>query len=367
MTIAQAIDESGWGQSQLATQDNNLFGIKGAGPAGSDSKPTQEYENGQWVTINAGFRVYDNVAQSIDDHGALLATSGYYTRAMADRNNPDAFANALTGVYATNPELRQRPHPAHAAVQPVPLRRIGQRQVPPQTHQGPDGHASAPAKATAKPDKPTQPSLPGLMPTASASPAPHPRPHARASPSPAPAPTATTYPTPAPTPTGDRRVHADARTEQNRRTAANLHPVRGGSFHTSAYSHANPVHTSRRPHQRLLPRRPGPHPRRRAQHQLRLPRRPGPHPRRRAQDRRPVPRRLGPDPPRLRQHQPRGFRGWERLRRRPQRHSHARSRTQQPRTSGTSRARATRTRGAARVADGRRRVGGGFGNRHGRP
>ena len=31
VTIAQAIDESGWGQSLLATQDNNLFGIKGTG------------------------------------------------------------------------------------------------------------------------------------------------------------------------------------------------------------------------------------------------------------------------------------------------------------------------------------------------
>ena len=29
VTIAQAIDESGWGRSQLAAQDNNLFGIKG--------------------------------------------------------------------------------------------------------------------------------------------------------------------------------------------------------------------------------------------------------------------------------------------------------------------------------------------------
>ena len=35
VTIAQAIDESGWGQSLLASQDNNLFGIKGSGPAGS--------------------------------------------------------------------------------------------------------------------------------------------------------------------------------------------------------------------------------------------------------------------------------------------------------------------------------------------
>ena len=33
VTIAQAIDESGWGQSALAIRDNNLFGIKGTGPA----------------------------------------------------------------------------------------------------------------------------------------------------------------------------------------------------------------------------------------------------------------------------------------------------------------------------------------------
>ena len=50
VTIAQAIDESGWGQSALAIRDNNLFGIKGTGPAGSDVLPTQEFENGQWVT-----------------------------------------------------------------------------------------------------------------------------------------------------------------------------------------------------------------------------------------------------------------------------------------------------------------------------
>jgi flagellum-specific peptidoglycan hydrolase FlgJ len=103
VTIAQAIDESGWGRSQLAAQDNNLFGIKGAGPAGSVVRPTQEYENGQFVTVNAQFRVYRNVAQSITDHGLLLATGSSYRQAMADRRSPDAFANALTGVYATDP------------------------------------------------------------------------------------------------------------------------------------------------------------------------------------------------------------------------------------------------------------------------
>jgi lysozyme len=104
VTIAQAIDESGWGTSQLASNDYNLFGIKGSGPAGSVTLPTQEFENGQWVTIYAQFRVYHNVSESIADHAELLATSGYYTRAMADRAVPDAFANDLTGVYATDPE-----------------------------------------------------------------------------------------------------------------------------------------------------------------------------------------------------------------------------------------------------------------------
>ena len=103
VTIAQAIDESGWGLSELATADHNLFGIKGAGPAGRDMRPTREYENGAWVTRNAPFRVYHNIAESIADHGRLLATGAVYQHAMASRHLPDAFANALTGVYATDP------------------------------------------------------------------------------------------------------------------------------------------------------------------------------------------------------------------------------------------------------------------------
>jgi flagellum-specific peptidoglycan hydrolase FlgJ len=103
VTIAQAIDESAWGQSTLATHDHNLFGIKGTGPAGSDTLPTQEYVNGQWVTVSSSFRVYHNIAESIADHARLLATSGYYTQAMADHLVPDAFANDLTGIYATDP------------------------------------------------------------------------------------------------------------------------------------------------------------------------------------------------------------------------------------------------------------------------
>jgi flagellum-specific peptidoglycan hydrolase FlgJ len=104
VTIAQAIDESGWGQSELATADHNLFGIKGTGPAGTDMQRTQEYQNGTWVTRTAPFRIYHDIAESIADHGQLLATSPAYQHAMADRRVPDAFAADLTGVYATDPD-----------------------------------------------------------------------------------------------------------------------------------------------------------------------------------------------------------------------------------------------------------------------
>ena len=103
VTIAQAIDESGWGQSELAVADHNLFGIKGTGPAGTDMRPTQEYQDGIWVTRTASFRVYHNIAESIADHGRLLASGQAYQHAMADRNVPDAFAADLTGIYATDP------------------------------------------------------------------------------------------------------------------------------------------------------------------------------------------------------------------------------------------------------------------------
>jgi hypothetical protein len=65
--------------------------------------PTREYENGAWITRTASFRVYHNIAESIEDHSRLLATGAAYRHAMASRRLPDAFATALTGVYATDP------------------------------------------------------------------------------------------------------------------------------------------------------------------------------------------------------------------------------------------------------------------------
>ncbi len=342
VTIAQAIDESGWGQSQLATQDNNLFGIKGAGPAGSDSKPTQEYENGQWVTITAGFRVYDNVAQGIDDHGALLATSGYYTRAMADRSNPDAFAKALTGVYATNPsygsdliQLMQQynlyRYDASGPGAGATADASGPGAGATADASGPGAgtkatHATTPAKATAKPDKPTQPSLPGLMPTASASPTTTPGPARSASPSPAPTPTAATYPTPAPTPT---RTAGSTPTPSPSRTAE-PRPIST----SSAAGHSTPEPRRTPTRSAPAPARPRPAPTPTPTRSAPAPARPRPAPT--PTPTRSAPAAAAPAPtPRIP--------GLGSAAPSTSAQQRGTSRTPQPRTSGTARARAART------------------------
>jgi flagellum-specific peptidoglycan hydrolase FlgJ len=167
VTIAQAIDESDWGRSLLAAKDNNLFGIKGTGSAGSVTYQTSEYEGGRWVTIDASFRAYHNFAESIEDHAALLATSGYYTRAMANRDSADAFANALTGVYATDPhygailialmrtyDLYRYDTPAAAPAAAQHASGKSRTKAPAKPRKSAKGAAHAPAAAPAAPASP---------------------------------------------------------------------------------------------------------------------------------------------------------------------------------------------------------------------
>jgi flagellum-specific peptidoglycan hydrolase FlgJ len=189
VTIAQAIDESGWGQSNLAIKDHNLFGIKGTGPAGSDPQPTQEYINGELVTRTTLFRVYHSTAESIYDHGKLLATSGYYLRSMSERHNPNAFAAALTGIYATDPgygaklidimrqyDLYRYDHIPPASTPPAPT-------PPPATPPTATPPSATPPPATPAPPSPSpatstspsaRPSASGSLPPPPTSPAPSP-------------------------------------------------------------------------------------------------------------------------------------------------------------------------------------------------
>ena len=83
VTMAQAILESGWGQSTLAENGNNLFGMKislsGNNWSGSSwdgvnyyAKQTYEYGSRGRYSIKAKFRKYSCAEDSIEDHSAYL-------------------------------------------------------------------------------------------------------------------------------------------------------------------------------------------------------------------------------------------------------------------------------------------------------
>ena len=103
VTLAQWAVESAWGAS-MPPGSNNPFGIKAIGDQPAVDSATREVENGQSINIVAKFRRFDSVVEAFDLHGKLLATASPYASAMQQAKNPDAFADALTGVYATDPE-----------------------------------------------------------------------------------------------------------------------------------------------------------------------------------------------------------------------------------------------------------------------
>lgn len=105
--IAQAILESASGNSQLAqAPNNNLFGIKGTYKGQSVQLPTKEDDgSGSTYSINADFRQYDTVEESLSDYADLLSNSMGDFYAGARKSNTDSFVDAcdfLVGRYATD-------------------------------------------------------------------------------------------------------------------------------------------------------------------------------------------------------------------------------------------------------------------------
>ena len=109
--IAQALLESGNGGSMLSQAPYyNLFGVKGY----SDSNPvylaTQEYLDGQWVTMNEPFQTYNSYWESIQEHANVLKSTSFASGTAhysgAWKSNTSSYQDAtayLTGRYATDP------------------------------------------------------------------------------------------------------------------------------------------------------------------------------------------------------------------------------------------------------------------------
>ena len=114
--IAQAILESGSGQSQLSQEPfYNLFGIKGLYEGNGVSFPTQEDDgNGNLYTIRSTFRQYDSIESSLKDYAKLLKEGlahnpNFYKGAW--KSETETYEDAteyLTGRYASDTQYNEK-------------------------------------------------------------------------------------------------------------------------------------------------------------------------------------------------------------------------------------------------------------------
>lgn len=71
VTLAQAIEESGWGTSSIAKNANNLFGIKGTGTAGS------------YVTSSGKWQKFNSRKESVEAYSKLISEK-YHCKGVQD-------------------------------------------------------------------------------------------------------------------------------------------------------------------------------------------------------------------------------------------------------------------------------------------
>ena len=111
LTIAQAVLESGWGESELAVKANNLFGIK------ADSRwtgkiyntETKEYYNNSNIptAINANFRSYDSWEGGVKDHSEFLQADRY-SKVINAKDYKTACEEVYKAGYATDPNYTSK-------------------------------------------------------------------------------------------------------------------------------------------------------------------------------------------------------------------------------------------------------------------
>lgn len=113
VVIGQAILESNWGQSTLASEYNNLFGMKAYGNQLKINLETQEYINEEWITIQGDFKIYNSWEESMDDHTQLFLKGvdwnpRLYEHVLLAKNYKEAAQALQDAGYATDPTYAQK-------------------------------------------------------------------------------------------------------------------------------------------------------------------------------------------------------------------------------------------------------------------
>ncbi|MCY8921889.1 glucosaminidase domain-containing protein [Bacillus atrophaeus] len=113
ITIAQAILESNWGNSELASEANNLFGIKGDYKGKHVTMETDEFEKGERKTIRAKFRKYRTFFESMNDHAILFVrgtswNKKKYQPVLEAKDYKKAAVALQKSGYATDPDYADK-------------------------------------------------------------------------------------------------------------------------------------------------------------------------------------------------------------------------------------------------------------------
>ncbi len=106
--LAQAAIETGWGRSVVG---NNIFGIKAGSSWTGDTvtTATHEYEDGQYVSINAAFRAYPSFDAAVRDFVSVVSASPRYRAALGAGEDAGAYARGLVaGGWATDIDYVQK-------------------------------------------------------------------------------------------------------------------------------------------------------------------------------------------------------------------------------------------------------------------
>lgn len=113
ISIAQAILESNWGNSEISEKYNNFYGIKGSEEANTVLMNTKEFVDEEWIEINGRFRIYESWQDSMNAHTKLFVEGTtwnpqqYAAVLAADNYRDAAFALQASG-YATDPTYPEK-------------------------------------------------------------------------------------------------------------------------------------------------------------------------------------------------------------------------------------------------------------------
>jgi hypothetical protein len=106
VVIAQAICESGWGQSQIMMKANAIFGIKATSNWKGkvyNAQTKECYDCVSYTNINACFRAYNSLQESISDYFDLITKAERYRKACVANSPLECITAIKNGGYATSP------------------------------------------------------------------------------------------------------------------------------------------------------------------------------------------------------------------------------------------------------------------------